>query len=121
MSKKEEKPKKGKAKEAPAEEQKGGKKTAKNAKIANYFPREQNDTTFGTVDDFQNFTTLPVIGVIPTVGATRKGKKKIRAAGPIITLSEPDSVAAEHAQPHGNALSGFALVTHITRQYHVHL
>ncbi len=55
------------------------------------FVLEQNDTTFGTVDDFQAYTTLPVIGVIPNVSA--KGKKGRRA--PIITITEPDSVAAE--------------------------
>lgn len=53
------------------------------------FFKEQNDTTFSNVDDFQVFTTLPVVGVIPNVG----GKKGCRHA--IVTLTEPDSVAAE--------------------------
>jgi polysaccharide biosynthesis transport protein len=59
------------------------------------FVLEQNDTTFGTVDEFQAFTTLPVLGVIPGVSGTTKNKKKTKAASPIITISEPESVAAE--------------------------
>ena len=56
------------------------------------FLLEQNDTTFGTVDDFQAFTTLPVAGVVPNV---RNGKKKGKGQAAIVTLDEPDSVAAE--------------------------
>ena len=59
------------------------------------FVLEQNDTTFGTVDDFQTFTTLPVVGVIPSIGVSSKAKRKTKTASPIITVSEPDSVAAE--------------------------
>jgi len=57
------------------------------------FVLEQNDTTFGTVDDLQSFTTLPVLGTVPTID-----KIKRRRSGPSrhpIVLVEPDSVAAE--------------------------
>jgi succinoglycan biosynthesis transport protein ExoP len=56
------------------------------------FVLEQNDTTFGTVDDFQAFTTLPVCGVIPNLAT---GKKKNKVVNPIVTIQDPDSVAAE--------------------------
>jgi len=56
------------------------------------FLLEQNDTTFGTVDDFQAFTTLPVAGVVPNVNY---GKKKGKGQASIVTLEDPDSVAAE--------------------------
>lgn len=56
------------------------------------FVLEQNDTTFGTVDDFQAFTTLPVSGVVPNMAAVRKGEKPVN---PIVTVQDPDSVAAE--------------------------
>ncbi len=59
--------------------------------LAVAFVLEQNDTTFGTVDDFQAFTTVPVIGIIPNIPFKGKG-------GPgsaVVTLAEPDSVAAE--------------------------
>ncbi len=59
--------------------------------LALVFLLEQNDTTFGTVDDFQAFTTLPAIGVIPNVPL--KGKNASRS--PVVTMSDPDSVAAE--------------------------
>ena len=59
------------------------------------FVLEQNDTTFGTVDEFQAFTTLPVLGVIPNITSKRKdAKNKPAAVAPIVTV-EPDSVAAE--------------------------
>jgi len=59
------------------------------------FVLEQNDTTFGTVDEFQAFTTLPILGVIPNIAGRRKGSKNNPAAvAPIVTV-EPDSVAAE--------------------------
>src|SRR5213593_4994318 len=57
------------------------------------FVLEQNDTTFGTVDDLQSFTTLPVLGTVPTID-----KIKRRRSGPSrhpIVLVEPNSVAAE--------------------------
>jgi succinoglycan biosynthesis transport protein ExoP len=60
--------------------------------LALAFLMEQNDSTFGTVDDFQAFTTLPVAGVIPNV--VQKGSKK-GARPPIVTVTDPDSVAAE--------------------------
>jgi polysaccharide chain length determinant protein (PEP-CTERM system associated) len=56
------------------------------------FVLEQNDTTFGTVDDLQAFTTLPVCGVIPSIG--QRGKRD-KPRNPIVTLQDPDSVAAE--------------------------
>ena len=56
------------------------------------FVLEQNDTTFGTVDDFQAFTTLPVCGVVPNIGRLKKNDKLSR---PIVTIQDPDSVAAE--------------------------
>jgi capsular exopolysaccharide synthesis family protein len=60
--------------------------------LALAFLVEQNDTTFATVDDFQAFTALPVAGVIPNVDF--KDRKK-GARSPIVTISDPDSVAAE--------------------------
>src|SRR5713226_379954 len=59
------------------------------------FVLEQNDTTFGTVDDFQTFTTLPVLGVIPTLGKAAKQSRKTKGTSPIVSISEPDSVSAE--------------------------
>jgi polysaccharide chain length determinant protein (PEP-CTERM system associated) len=56
------------------------------------FLLEQNDTTFGNVEDFQAFTTLPVASVIPNV---RFGAKKNKNKSPVVTMSDPDSVAAE--------------------------
>lgn len=57
------------------------------------FVIEQSDTTFGTVDDFQAFTTLPVTGVIPNIPA--KNGKKGDGSVPIVSVKEPESVAAE--------------------------
>jgi polysaccharide chain length determinant protein (PEP-CTERM system associated) len=60
------------------------------------FILEQNDTTFGTVDDFQAFTTLPVLGAIPNFTRKAKASGKAGAArSPIVSIAEPDSVAAE--------------------------
>jgi len=56
------------------------------------FVLEQNDTTFGNVEDFQSFTTLPVAGVVPNF---RTGKKKRRPYTSIVTIDDPESVAAE--------------------------
>ncbi len=56
------------------------------------FVLEQNDTTFGNVEDFQSFTTLPVAGVVPNF---RTGKKKHRPYTSIVTIDDPESVAAE--------------------------
>ena len=43
--------------------------------LALAFILEQNDTTFGTLDDFQSFTTLPAIGVIPEYPTARQKKR----------------------------------------------
>jgi receptor protein-tyrosine kinase/non-specific protein-tyrosine kinase len=60
------------------------------------FILEQNDTTFGTVDDFQTFTTLPVLGVIPNFGRRAKdGKKTLGMKSSVVTITEPESVASE--------------------------
>jgi polysaccharide biosynthesis transport protein len=56
------------------------------------FLLEQSDTTFGTVDDFQAFTTLAVAGIIPNVEAS---KKKGDKTPPVVTIQDPESVAAE--------------------------
>jgi capsular exopolysaccharide synthesis family protein len=56
------------------------------------FVLEQNDTTFGNVQDFQSFTTLPIAGVVPKVPGI---KKKGKAGMPIVTTDDPGSVAAE--------------------------
>jgi succinoglycan biosynthesis transport protein ExoP len=56
------------------------------------FVLEQNDTTFGTVDDFQAYTTLPVAGVVPNIAMGKKNKNLIN---PLVTVVDPDSVAAE--------------------------
>jgi polysaccharide biosynthesis transport protein len=57
------------------------------------FLLEQNDTTFANVDDFQAFTTLPVIGVVPNI-STKRGKLS-PDNGALISITDPDSVAAE--------------------------
>jgi capsular exopolysaccharide synthesis family protein len=59
--------------------------------LALVFVLEQNDTTFGNADDFQSFTTLPVVGIVPNIQA---GKKDGRAA-PIRAIEIPDSIVAE--------------------------
>ena len=60
------------------------------------FILEQNDTTFGTVDDFQALTTLPVLGVIPNFGRRAKNSRKVQTArSSIVTIADPESVAAE--------------------------
>src|SRR5262249_28942838 len=46
----------------------------------------------GNVDDFQSFTTLPVAGIIPNI--QNKDKKRKGQPG-LITVEEPDSIAAE--------------------------
>jgi len=56
------------------------------------FLLEQNDTTFANVEDFQAFTSLPVTGVVPNFRLA-KHRKKTQTA--IVTVEEPDSVAAE--------------------------
>lgn len=60
--------------------------------LAAAFALEQNDTTFGTVDDFQAFSTLPVSGVVPNIPV---GKNKGKVSNPIVTIHDSDSVAAE--------------------------
>lgn len=55
---------------------------------------EQNDTTFFNVDDFQSFTTLPVMGVIPNIPTTKNGRSR-DAKARLVTLNDPNSVAAE--------------------------
>jgi polysaccharide biosynthesis transport protein len=56
------------------------------------FILEQNDTTFGTVDDYQAFTTLPLAGVVPNIPPANKKDKR---PNPLVTVQEPESVAAE--------------------------
>ncbi|HLH31992.1 MAG TPA: Wzz/FepE/Etk N-terminal domain-containing protein, partial [Terriglobia bacterium] len=56
------------------------------------FVLEQNDSTFGTVDDFQAFSSMPVAGIIPNVAPAKKGEK---LPSPIVTFEQPESVAAE--------------------------
>jgi capsular exopolysaccharide synthesis family protein len=60
--------------------------------LAIAFVLEQNDTTFGTLDDFQTFTTLPAVGVIPNI--PQRGKKADRKAT-IVSWTDPESVVAE--------------------------
>src|SRR5204863_5109510 len=60
--------------------------------LALAFVLEQNDTTFGTLDDFQAFTTLPAIGVIPNV--QQRGRKD-DANPTVVSWADPESVAAE--------------------------
>ncbi len=55
------------------------------------FLMEQNDTSFSTVDDFQSFTGVPVIGAVPAVPVLKNGP----ASEMLITTTDPDSVAAE--------------------------
>src|SRR5207247_3315354 len=57
------------------------------------FVLEQNDTTFGTVDDFQSFTSLPILGIIPNIQRIKR-RKSGRTKNPMI-IAEPESVAAE--------------------------
>ena len=54
------------------------------------FVLEQNDTTFGSADDFQAFTTMPLVGVIPAVAIKEK-----EGGSPVVTISDPESGAAE--------------------------
>jgi capsular exopolysaccharide synthesis family protein len=61
--------------------------------LALAFILEQNDTTFGNVDDFQSFSTLPVAGIVPNIQYGNKKKRKGKAA--VVTSESPDSVAAE--------------------------
>jgi capsular exopolysaccharide synthesis family protein len=60
--------------------------------LALTFVLEQNDTTFGNVEDFQSFTTLPLAGVVPNV---RFGKRKGKLKTSVVAIEDPDSVAAE--------------------------
>ena len=60
--------------------------------VAIAFLLEQNDTTFATLDDFQAFTTLPAVGVIPNI--PQRGKKD-DAKTSIVSWTDPESVAAE--------------------------
>jgi capsular exopolysaccharide synthesis family protein len=55
--------------------------------------REQNDTSFGNVDDFQSFTTMPAIGVVPQMKLPKS--KKNSGQNAIVTITDPESVAAE--------------------------
>jgi len=55
------------------------------------FFMEQSDTTFGNIDDFQTFTNMPLIGVIPTVS----GQDEVRGKNALVALTAPDSVPAE--------------------------
>ena len=57
------------------------------------FLLEQNDTTFGSVEEFQAFTTMAVAGVIPTIPGQKQSGRLGRSA--IVTLNDPDSVPAE--------------------------
>jgi polysaccharide biosynthesis transport protein len=58
------------------------------------FLLEQSDTSFGNVDDFQAFTTLPVTGVIPNVNGNNKESARPSRKS-IVALSDPESVPAE--------------------------
>jgi capsular exopolysaccharide synthesis family protein len=60
--------------------------------LALAFVLEQNDTTFGTLDDFQAFTTLPAVGVIPNI--PHRGKTEDPKAS-IVSWTDPESVVAE--------------------------
>lgn len=60
--------------------------------LALVFVLEQNDTTFGNVDDFQSYTSLPIAGVVPNI--PMKNKKR-RNGTPALTIEDPDSIAAE--------------------------
>ena len=59
--------------------------------LALIFVLEQNDTTFGNVDDFQSFSTLPVAGIVPNI----QNRNKKRTQPSVVTVEEPDSIAAE--------------------------
>src|SRR5262245_55797349 len=60
--------------------------------LALVFVLEQNDTTFGNVEEFQALTTLPVAGVVPHVQEKMKGRNSQPS---IVTTNDPSSVAAE--------------------------
>jgi len=55
------------------------------------FLLEQNDTTFSSVDEFHGFTSVPVMGAIPSVNTSRTGQLNEL----VIAANDPDSVAAE--------------------------
>ena len=59
--------------------------------LALIFVLEQNDTTFGNVDDFESFSTLPVAGIVPNI----QNRNKKRTQPSVVTVEEPDSIAAE--------------------------
>jgi polysaccharide biosynthesis transport protein len=59
--------------------------------LALAFVLEQSDTTFGNVDDFQSFTTMPLAGAVPSIEFGKKGLGQ----SPIVTIDNPDCVAAE--------------------------
>jgi succinoglycan biosynthesis transport protein ExoP len=60
--------------------------------LALAFVLEQNDTTFGNLDEFQAFTTFPVAGVVPRIASLQKKRK---TQTPLVTVDDPSSVAAE--------------------------
>jgi receptor protein-tyrosine kinase len=53
------------------------------------FLKEQNDTTFSNVDELQGFTTLPLLGAIPSISPASSPSELF------VSPAEPDSVAAE--------------------------
>jgi polysaccharide chain length determinant protein (PEP-CTERM system associated) len=55
------------------------------------FVMEHNDTTIATVDEFQEFTRMPMLAAIPAVAAGKRAKR----GSCVIATTEPDSVAAE--------------------------
>lgn len=70
------------------------------------FVAQETDTTFNTVEEFQAFTNLPVLAVIPSLNSLRKSKRsngrklklvrsRVKPMKQIVTLTAPLSLPAE--------------------------
>lgn len=73
------------------------------ASVAAVFAREQFDTTFHTVDDIREFTTLPVLVSIPPIGPVPARRRLMVALAAVAMLAVVGLVAAAAAYlAHGN-------------------
>ncbi len=54
---------------------------------------EHMDTAFGSLDDFQRSSDLPVVATIPTI--TRAQARRSKPGAPLVTMDDPRSVVAE--------------------------
>lgn len=63
--------------------------------VALAFVKESLDTSIGTIDDVENITKLPVLGVVPSVSVGLKGEKNILAKLKHIFIPEQKSEGEE--------------------------